>query len=132
MAVFKLYLALIPLMIAGDLFWIGYAMSNFYRNNLGHLMATGVNWIPALLFYFIFVAGLLYFAILPGIATGSLVRTVLTGALFGFVAYATYDLTNHATLKDWPVIVTIVDMLWGAFLSGLLSATAFWLSRLFA
>lgn len=129
---FKLFLALVPLMVVTDLLWIGVVMKDFYRGNLGHLMATSVNWIPAVFFYLIFITGLLYFVALPGIASGSFMRTALMGAGFGLVAYATYDLTNHATMKDWPLMVTLVDILWGACISGALAAAAFFLARWFS
>jgi uncharacterized membrane protein len=128
----KLFLALAPIMFAIDILWIGIVMKDFYRGHLGHLMGDAVNWIPGSVFYALFLAGLIYFAVLPGVASGSLVRTFLIGAFFGLVAYGTYDLTNHATLKEWPLIVTIVDMLWGAFLSGTLASVGFFLHRWFA
>lgn len=120
---------LIPTMMAVDFVWIGVVMKDFYRGNLGHLMAQTVQWVPAVTFYILFVAGLVYFAALPGIASGSLGRTFVLGAAFGFFAYATYDLTNQATLKDWPVLVTVVDMAWGTLFSGVLAALAFTLAR---
>ncbi|MFZ2555588.1 MAG: DUF2177 family protein [Minisyncoccia bacterium] len=128
----KLMALLVPTMMVVDFLWIGVIMKDFYRGNLGHLMSGTVAWVPAVSFYIIFVIGLVYFAALPGIASGSLGRTFLLGAAFGFFAYATYDLTNHATLRDWPLVVTLIDMAWGTFFSGVLAALAFTLSRWFA
>ncbi len=129
MSLLKLVFALTPIMVAGDLLWLGVIMKDFYRGNLGHLMASSVQWMPALFFYVLFVTGLLYFATIPGIQSGSFTRTFLMGAAFGLVAYGTYDLTNQATLRDWPLVVTLADMAWGAFFSGTLSAVAFLFSR---
>lgn len=127
MQFFTLWLVSLPILIAGDLVWLGVVMKDFYRGHLGHLMADGVTWWAAGAFYLAYSAGVVYLAVLPGIASGSLARTVVTAALLGAFAYATYDLTNQATLRDWPVIVTLVDILWGAFLTGFIGAVAFWL-----
>lgn len=118
------YLAMIPGIVVLDLLWLGIIMKDFYRANLGHLMASSISWAPAIVFYLVFAFGLLYFAVLPNAAQG-LVRTMLVGALFGAIAYATYDLTNHATLKDWPLAVTLVDIAWGAFLSALVAGLGY-------
>jgi uncharacterized membrane protein len=80
-------------------------------------LAPNPNWFVAVLFYLLFVAGLLTFVILPGLNAKSLKVTLLKAALFGLVTYATYDLTNLATLDGWPILVSVVDMLWGTFLS---------------
>ena len=95
-------------------------------------MASSPNWLPAIIFYFLFIAGILVFVVVPGLATNSLKTTLLRAALFGLITYATYDLTNLATVKDWPVLVTIVDMIWGTVLSTAVSFVSFmagkWLS----
>jgi uncharacterized membrane protein len=80
-------------------------------------MAEKPNFIAAGVFYLLFIVGLVYFAIMPAVDAGSIGKALLAGALFGFMTYATYDLTNLATLKDWPITVTIVDLIWGTFLS---------------
>jgi uncharacterized membrane protein len=103
--------------VALDLLWLGVIMKNFYFGRLGHLLSGSVVWPAAIAFYFIFAAALTYFAVLPGIEAGSLLKAALLGAVIGFVAYSTYDLTNHATMKNWPLAVTVVDILWGAVLS---------------
>jgi uncharacterized membrane protein len=125
----KLYLSLIVLLVGADLLWLGVVMKNFYRANMGHIIGGDVVWPAAILFYLIFTTGLLYFAIIPGIESGVLLKTVLMGMGFGLVAYATYDLTNQATIPNWPTIITVVDLVWGAFLSGILSLVAFYLHR---
>jgi uncharacterized membrane protein len=128
----KLYAATVVAFFAIDLVWLGLVARTFYRKYLGFLMASKVNWPAALIFYLLFVVGILVFAILPGLETGSLKTTVVRAALFGLIAYATYDLTNLATLKDWPVIVTVVDLVWGTLLSVAVSCVGYlagkWLS----
>jgi uncharacterized membrane protein len=113
----KLYFATLVAFFAIDLVWLGLVARTFYRKHLGFLMAPQVNWPAALIFYLLFVVGILVFAVLPGLEAGSLKTTVGRAALLGLIAYATYDLTNLATLKDWPVIVTVVDLVWGTVLS---------------
>lgn len=113
----KLYFATLVAFFAIDLVWLGLVARTFYRKYLGFLMAPEVNWPAALIFYLLFVVGLLVFAILPGLEAGSLKATLVRAALFGLIAYATYDLTNLATLRDWPLLVTIVDLVWGTVLS---------------
>lgn len=113
----KLYLATLVAFFAIDLVWLGLVARSFYNKHLGFLMAPKVNWPAALIFYLLFVVGILVFAVLPGLEAGSLRTTLLRAALFGLIAYATYDLTNLATLKDWPLVVTIVDLAWGTILS---------------
>lgn len=116
--------------VALDSLWIGVVMKGFYRTHLGHLLAERFRAAPALLFYPLYTVGLTFFAVMPGIATGSLVLTAAFSAAFGMVAYATYDLTNHATLRNWPLAVTVVDIFWGAVLSGVAGAVAFVVSGL--
>lgn len=127
-----LYFATLPLLPLFDLLWLGVIAKDFYRGHLGHLMRSDIVWSGAIGFYFLYVAGLMYFAILPGIASGSWTKALLLGALFGFFAYMTYDLTNFATLKDWPLIIVIVDIAWGALLSGMLATASFFIARLLA
>ena len=112
----KLYLLTVPVFFAIDMIWLGFAARNFYKEQLHSLLSPQVNWGAALLFYFIYIAGILIFAVRPGLEAASLARTCLFGALFGFFTYATYDLTNLATLRDWPVLVTVVDIAWGTLL----------------
>lgn len=107
----------LPLIVLLDLLWLGVLLKDFYRVRLGHLMAQEISWGAAVCFYVLFAVGLAYFAILPTFAH-SVLRAFLVGALFGLITYGTYDLTNQATLRDWSPMVTVVDMLWGAFLSG--------------
>lgn len=121
----KLYLITLPVFFAIDMFWLGVVAKNFYKQQIGFLMTPNVNWVAAIVFYLIFIAGLVLFVISPALEKASLMHAVLFGALFGFVSYATYDLTNLATLKDWPLMITLVDLAWGAVLSGSVSTVAY-------
>lgn len=110
-----------------DLIWLGVIAKNLYAKHLGYLMAPSVNWIAAVLFYLLFILGLLVFVIEPGLIKQNLTELILTAALFGLVTYATYDLTNLATLKDWPLIITIIDLAWGMSLSVLVSTISYFI-----
>jgi uncharacterized membrane protein len=101
--------------------WLGVVAKPFYSRNLGFLMRSDVNWGAAILFYLLFITGLVLFVIAPAVEKGSWVRALGYGALFGLITYATYDLTNLATLKHWPVLVTVVDLGWGMVLAGAVS-----------
>jgi uncharacterized membrane protein len=125
----KLYLTTLVIFFLVDMFWLGFAARGLYRKYLGHLLAPQANWIAAIIFYLLFIVGLLVFAILPGLQSGSLGRAALLGALFGFFTYATYDLTNYATLRDWPLTITLVDIAWGVTLSTLVSSLTFLASK---
>ena len=113
----KLYFATLVAFLVIDMVWLGLVARTFYSRYLGSLMAPQVNWLAAILFYLLYVVGMLVFAVVPGLEVGSLRKTLLSAALFGLVAYATYDLTNLATLKNWPLLVTVVDLVWGTALS---------------
>lgn len=125
----KLYLLTVPVFFAVDLLWLGVLARNFYRANLGHLLAPTVNWTAALVFYLLFIAGILYFAVAPALAEGSLGRAVLNGLLFGFFTYMTYELTNRATLPAWPVKVVLVDTIWGTALCATVAGASYGIGR---
>jgi uncharacterized membrane protein len=108
-----------------DLTWLGVVGKELYKSYLGHLMRSTIQWNAAIVFYLIFIAGLMYFAIVPALREGDWTRALLNGALFGFFTYATYDLTNLATLKDWPLAITLIDMLWGTTLSALVAVASY-------
>ena len=128
----KLYFVTLAAFLAIDAAWLALVASTFYRRYLDWLMATHPNWIAALVFYLLFVVGVLVFVVVPGVEDGSLRTTLLKGALFGLIAYGTYDLTNQATVKNWPLTITAVDMVWGTVLSVAVSYIGFvagkWLS----
>lgn len=117
----KLYCIALPIFFAIDMVWLGLAAKNFYAKHIGFLMKANVNWAAAILFYLLFIAGLVVFVVVPALEKGSWVRALLFGALFGLITYATYDLTNLATLKDWPLVVTVVDLIWGTVLAASVS-----------
>lgn len=129
MKLIYLYLLTLPVFFGIDMLWIGVLAKDFYRNNLGHLFRENINWAAALIFYFLYIIGILIFATLPALEKQSLGRAVLLGALFGFFSYATYDLTNFATLKDWPLKVTVVDMIWGMVLTASVAAASYLIGR---
>ena len=112
----KLYAVAFVTFMAIDLVWLGVVARSFYRAQLGPLMRSDVNWVAAVLFYVVFVAGIVVLAVWPAIERGSLAHAMALGALFGLVTYAAYDLTNLATLEGFPVRMVIVDMLWGTVL----------------
>jgi len=107
----------VPVFFIVDMIWLGVIARGFYRKALEPLLTPNINWTAAIIFYFLFLVGVLVFALLPGMEKKSLIYTVGMAALFGFISYATYDLTNLATLRDWPLMLSIVDMMWGSFLS---------------
>jgi len=121
----KLYLVSLAAFFAIDMLWLGLAARSFYQQYLGFLMAPSPNWLVAILFYLLFTIGLLFFVIVPGLKDNSLKTTLLKAALFGLISYAPYDLTNLATLRDWPALLSIVDMFWGTFLSVSVSCVGF-------
>lgn len=121
----KLYLVSLASFFAIDMVWLGLIASSFYRKHLGYLMAQNTNWLAAIIFYLLFIFGIVYFVLIPGLKSGSMKGTLLRAALYGLITYATYDLTNLATLKDWPVMLSIVDMTWGTILSMSVSAIGY-------
>jgi len=125
----KLYLLTAVVFFAIDLVWLGVVAVNFYQRHLGSLLAEQVRWVPAILFYLIFIAGLLVFAVQPGLSAGSLGRAVVLGAFLGFMAYATFDLTCLALFKNFPVVVVVVDMIWGSCLSAVVSSAGYGIGR---
>ena len=121
----KLFSIALPVFFAIDMLWLGFVAKNFYAKQIGSLIKPDINWSAAIVFYIIFIAGLVIFVITPAVLKNSWTQAVLMGALFGFVCYATYDLTNLAVAKDWPLLVTIVDLIWGAVLAASVSVITF-------
>jgi uncharacterized membrane protein len=126
-----LYLITLAVFFLIDMVWLGVVAKDFYRRHLGSMLSPKVNWGAAFLFYLLFIAGLLIFVIRPALVQGAVLPALLLGALFGLISYATYDLSNLATLRDWPLIVTVVDLVWGATLGGLVSLISTLLGRWF-
>lgn len=121
----KLYLITLPIFFLIDMLWLGVFAKNFYAKHLGFLMTKNIIWVAAIIFYLIFIAGLILFVITPALEKSSLLHALIFGALFGLVTYATYDLTNLATIKDWPLIVTIIDLVWGMIVSAAVSSIVY-------
>lgn len=124
-----LYIITLIVFFAIDMIWLGMVAKGFYRRHLGALMSPKVNWISAMFFYLLFIVGLLVFAIRPALVAGIPINALFYGALLGLISYATYDLTNLATLKDWPLIVTAIDLIWGTVLGGIVSFVSALLGR---
>lgn len=119
----KLYLASLFVFLALDAIWLGVVARQFYRDQLGDLMRPDPRWGAAALFYALFVAGVVAFVTIPAITRDSVPRALLFGALFGLVTYATYDLTNLAVLRGFPVLGAVVDLAWGATISAAVAAS---------
>lgn len=122
-----IYLFSVPVFFLIDMVWLGVVASQFYKSQIGHLLSSSVNWSVAIAFYFMFLAGLVVFAIGPAVESRTWTHALLYGALFGFFTYLTYDLTNWATLKEWPALVSIVDVLWGTLLSAAVATITYFL-----
>ena len=125
----KLYFVTLLAFFAIDMVWLGLVARSFYYEQLGFLLNPNTNWVAAMIFYLLFILGILVFVVLPGLKEDSLKATILRAALFGLVTYATYDLTNLATVKDWPLLITIVDLAWGTILTIAVSSVGFLAGR---
>lgn len=119
------YLLTAAVFFAIDMLWLGLIAKGLYNKYLGSFLAEQVNWTAAIIFYLLFIVGIFIFAIMPAVEKDSLMKAVLLGALFGFFTYATYDLTNLATLKDWPLKIVLIDIVWGAVLTASVSTSGF-------
>ena len=127
----KTYFLCLPVFFGLDILWLGLAAKSFYQDNLGFILSPKVNWAAAVIFYLLYIVGILIFAVAPGLEAGSRSRAAVLGALFGFFTYATYDLTNLATIRNWPFKVVVVDILWGSVVCSVVAWTAFSLARWF-
>lgn len=125
------YAATAVVFLAVDYIWLSRAI-NFYRSSLGELLSDKPNLFAAGAFYSIYFVGIVVFAVMPAAKSGGWVSATFLGGLLGLVAYATYDLTNLATLSRWPLVVSVVDMVWGTFITALASLAGFMAIRSFA
>lgn len=125
----KLYCLTLATFLAIDLVWLGVVARSFYCRHLGFLMAPSTNWWAASVFYLLFVLGVVIFVLIPSLEAESLGTAVVRGALFGLITYATYDLTNLATLQDWPLVLAIVDIAWGTVLTVATSSVGFFVGK---
>jgi uncharacterized membrane protein len=118
-------------MLCLDAIWLSLAANTLYRPLLGDIMAPGFRPAPAILFYLLYVVGIVAFAVNPALASGRWTNALISGAMLGFFCYATYDLTNQATLKTWSSIVTIVDMAWGTVLTACAATVSYLVASYF-
>ncbi|CAM3837852.1 DUF2177 family protein [Litorimonas haliclonae] len=126
------YFSTLIAFFALDMLWLGLIARKFYANQLGSLMADSPNWLVAVVFYAMYIVGIVFFAIRPAIEAEQVLKATLYGALFGFFCYATYDLTNLATLRDWPTKMVVVDIIWGIILTGSCATVGAWATLKFA
>jgi uncharacterized membrane protein len=113
-----------------DIVWLGFIARSFYRKYLANFLAPSVNWPAAIIFYLIFIVGILIFAVYPAAQKDSFMHALTYGALFGFFTYATYDLTNLATLNNWPLPIVFVDIIWGTVLAASVSIASFYILKM--
>ena len=123
------YLLTTLVFFAIDMVWLGFIAKNLYRKYLGDFLSDAINWKAAIIFYLIFIVGIFIFAIMPAVEKNSITKAIIYGAMFGFFTYATYDLTNLATLKNWPLQIVFIDMAWGALLTALVSTAGFYIVK---
>lgn len=121
----KEYLVALVVFVIIDGLWLTVIARSLYQEKLGDLMASNPNWLAAIIFYLLFIVGLVFFVIDPAMAKESFKYALFAGMFLGLLTYATYDLTNLATIKDWPVSITIIDLIWGTTLSGLVSSITY-------
>ncbi|HOM40380.1 MAG TPA: DUF2177 family protein [Bacteroidales bacterium] len=124
----RLFLIALPVFFVIDMIWLVLVARNFYKEQIGFIMKPEINWVAAILFYLLFIAGLVVFVISPAVEKRTWIHALGYGALFGLVTYATYDLTNLATLKEWPLKVTIIDLIWGALLASSVSVVTYFIT----
>jgi uncharacterized membrane protein len=128
MTFIKLYLVSLLVFAGLDFVWLGFIAKNIYKDQIGFLMTDTVRWGAAVAFYLLYLFGLTLFATLPSLRLNSLSMALFYGAVFGLVCYATYDLTNLATIKGWPVKIVCYDLLWGAFISAATTGITYWIA----
>ena len=121
----KLYILTIPIFFIVDILWLGVVAKAYYERQLSGILAQNVNWKAAITFYLIYIAGIIFFAVRPSVEAQSITRAALLGALYGFFTYATYDLTNMATIDGWPLQFAVVDIGWGTILCSTVSSLSF-------
>lgn len=121
------YFGMLLIFFAIDFIWLAYIAKDMYRNGLGHLLLDTFKVAPAAIFYLMYLCGIIIFAVVPGVESGSLLKTMLLGGLFGFFCYATYDFTNWATLKDWSPFIVFADVIWGFFITSVTAGVGFYI-----
>lgn len=126
MSYLKIYFIAFIIFLIIDVVWIGLVAKNFYASNLGHLMAKNFNLWAALIFYVIYIFAIVYFVVIPAVDAQSFNVALINGFILGLVCYSTYDLTNYATLENFPLKVVVVDMIWGSFLTTSISVITYY------
>ena len=129
---FTAYISTVVLFLAIDAVWLGVIARGFYRDQLGHLMLESPNLSIAALFYLFYAVAIVVLVVMPALKSGIWWHAALYGGILGLAAYGTYDITNMATLKDWPISMSIVDMVWGTVLTGTVATGAWWITSRFA
>jgi uncharacterized membrane protein len=124
----RLFIIALPVFFVIDMVWLVLVAKKFYQEKIGFLMRPDINWPAAVIYYLLFISALVVFVISPAVEKHSWVHALLFGAFFGLVTYATYDLTNLATLKDWPLLVTVVDLIWGTVLASSISVVTYFIA----
>lgn len=124
----KLFLISLLVFFALDMLWLGLIAKNFYAKHIGFMMKSQVNWTAAIIFYLIFLSGLTVFVIGPAVEKNNWKDALVFGAFFGLITYATFDLTNLALIKNWPLNVTIIDLIWGVVLSSSVSIITYFIA----
>ena len=114
-----------------DMLWLGFFARSFYKEKLGFILSPQVNWSAAVIFYLIYIGGILFFAVLPSLKDQQWQTALINGAILGGLCYATYDLTNMATIAQWPLIVVVVDIIWGMVLTGSVSILTYYIGARF-
>ena len=125
----KLYVLTVPVFFIIDLIWLGVIAKGFYQKNLSFILSPQVNWPAAILFYLLYIAGILIFAVVPAVAKNSWQHAMLYGAMFGFFTYMTYELTNLALLKNWPLNIVVIDIIWGVVLCTAVASIGYFIGR---
>jgi uncharacterized membrane protein len=123
------FLLTVPVFFAVDLIWLGIIGKPLYQKHIGHLMAEKVNWTAAIIFYLLFILGILIFAVYPALKIDKVSYAITYGALFGFFTYMTYELTNMAVIKDWSWQIVPIDIVWGTILCTLVSLGSFYIGK---
>jgi uncharacterized membrane protein len=121
----KTYFTILVSLVGADALWLGVITKAFYHKHLGYIFAEKFILWPAALFYILYAFGVMYFVVNPALLAKSLQLAIFRGAFFGLLAYATYDLTNQATILNWPFVITIADVAWGTFATALVSGIAY-------
>lgn len=125
----KAYIITFLVFLVIDFVWLGFVAKDIYRNKIGFIMKDNFNMSAALIFYIVFIIGLMFFVINKAVVMGSWQYALFAGMFFGVITYSTYDMTNLATLKDWPISLTVIDIIWGTVLNGATSLISYWIIK---